>query len=370
MIEKERLQSLFCELAAIDSPSLSERALCDRLKQKLKELGISSQEDAAGVQIGGNAGNLYAYIDGTPELSPILLSAHLDTVSPALGKTCILHPDGRMTSDGTTVLGADDLSGVCVILEALRSVLSEKKEHRPLELLFSVSEETYCTGIKQFDFSMLKSREAYVFDLSGAVGRAAYQAPSILSFQAVFHGRSAHAAFSPQDGIHAIKAAADAISRIPCGKIDDATINIGTINGGNADNIVPEHCSITGEVRSFSDESARKKLKDIKAVCLSCAQKLGAAAEFETKTLCRAYCVAPTAPVAVRFQKVCAQLGLSGTLERTYGGSDNNPFFEHGIQGLVVAAGMNNCHSCEEYTSISELEKAAQLVRALILSKE
>ena len=71
-----------------------------------------------------------------------------------------------------------------------------------------------------------------------------------------------------------------------------------------------------------------------------------------------------------RFQKVCADLDLSGELTVTYGGSDNNHFFHHGISGLVVASGMNSCHACQEYSSVSELERAARLVEGLILSKE
>ena len=50
----------------------------------------------------------------------------------------------------------------------------------------------------------------------------------------------------------------------------------------------------------------------------------------------------------------------------TYGGSDNNHFCLHGLQGLVVAPGMNSCHSCQEYTSVDELTRAAKLAEALI----
>lgn len=79
-----------------------------------------------------------------------------------MGKKAVLHEDGTITSDGSTVLGADDLSGVCAILEALTSLKEDGTPHRPLELLFDVAEETYCAGIRQFDFSRLKSKEAYV----------------------------------------------------------------------------------------------------------------------------------------------------------------------------------------------------------------
>lgn len=366
----DRLTDLFRELTAIDNSSLNEAGMCSIIKEKLSALGISYEEDDAGAKIGGNCGNLYAYIEGSVPLPPILLSAHMDAVEPAAGKKAVFHPDGRITSDGTTVLGADDISGICAILEAVTSIKESGAAHRPVELLFDVSEETYCTGVEQFDFSKMKAKEAYVLDLSGPVGRAAYQAPSILSFRGVFHGKSAHAAFSPEDGIHAIKAAADAVASIECGYVGDTTVNVGTITGGSADNVVPESCTVTGEVRSFSDESARKQVAHIKEIMEASAKRLGATVDFETETFCVAYKVEPTHPVAVRFQKACAELGLSGELVKTYGGSDNNPFFHHGIRGIVAAPGMNNCHSCEEYTSVQELERATKLVEALILSGE
>ena len=75
-------------------------------------------------------------------------------------------------------------------------------------------------------------------------------------------------------------------------------------------------------------------------------------------------------PVARRFQNACRELFLPGTLLSTYGGSDNNHFFQHGIRGLVAASGMNNCHSCSEYTSVSELMKASELTLALMLRED
>lgn len=370
MINQTRLLNLFSDLVAIDNPSLKEREMCDKIKEILNSLGIESHEDDTAAKIGGDTGNLYAYIDGTLELPPILLSAHMDAVDPACGKKAVFHSDGTITSDGTTVLGADDLSGVATILEVLTVLKENGIPHRPIEVLFDVSEETYCTGIKQFDSSRLRSKEAYVFDLSGPVGNAANQAPSIVSFRADFHGRAAHAAFSPENGIHAIKAASAAISSIDCGRVEDVTINIGTVHGGSADNIVPEYCSITGEIRGFNDSSVKRHLSKVEEIIRKAAEQADAEVSFSTETLSVAYYVEPTDPVALRFQKACLSLGLPGSLVNTYGGSDNNIFYHQGIRGLVVASGMNNCHSCKEYTSVSELANAAELILALVLSKE
>lgn len=64
-----------------------------------------------------------------------------------------------MTSDSTTVLGADNLSGVAVILEVLTVLHEQGIPHRPIEMLFNVSEETYCTEIQQFVFRSSSQRK-------------------------------------------------------------------------------------------------------------------------------------------------------------------------------------------------------------------
>lgn len=370
MVDTKRLCDYFARLVETDSPTFGERMMCDRLKKYLSALGIESSEDGAGGELNGNAGNLYAYLDGEAGLEPLLFSTHMDTVEPSRGKKAVSLPDGKIVSDGTTVLGADDLAGVAAILEALSVLRESALPHRPIELVFSVAEEDYCAGIRHFDLSRIRSRQAYVLDLSGPVGSAAYCAPTILSFRAEFRGRAAHAAFSPEEGIHAVKAAAAAITRIPCGRVGGSTVNIGTVSGGTVDNVVPESCTVTGEVRSFSDEDAAKQLGQIKTQLKTAAEEYGARLEVKTKLLCPACGVDEDHPVVRRFMSACTRAGIEGRLARTYGGSDNNYFALGGISGLVIAAGMNNCHGCAEYTSVSELTRAAQLVLALMLPGE
>ena len=99
-------------------------------------------------------------------------------------------------------------------------------------------------------------------------------------------------------------------------------------------------------------------------------EQLGAAVDFEDKALCRAYLVDKNEPVVRRFEAACKTLGVEPELVSTYGGSDNNHFFHHGVRGVVVACGMNNCHSCGEYSSAADLTAAAKLVETLILSRD
>ena len=216
-INEARIRAEFDELARIDSESFGEREMAERLKEKLAELGIQAKEDDTAEKIGGNAGNLFGTLKGGLPGTPILLSGHMDTVAPGIGKKPVFHEDGTITSDGTTVLGADDLTGVIAILEGIRAVQEAGILHRDIEILFAAAEEPFTRGSSEFDFSQMKAKESYVLDVTGPVGTAILQAPTILSFEAAVKGRAAHAGFEPEKGIHAIQTATRAIAALKLG---------------------------------------------------------------------------------------------------------------------------------------------------------
>ena len=370
-IHQERLTADFLEITTGSAESLDERHIADLLTEKLQYLGFSMIEDAAGQKLGGNAGNLYGFLKGTLPGPPLLLSAHMDIVKPGCHKKPVLHEDGTITSDGTTVLGADDAAGLAEILEGIRSVQEAGIPHRDIEILFPVAEEIFIQGSNVFDFSRIKAKEAYVLDMSGAVGSAAIRAPSMFSFCVTVTGRASHAGFAPENGINAIAVAAQAIAGIPQGHVDaETTCNIGTITGGTAKNIVPEQCICTGEVRGFSHEKVLHCVEEIRRSFADAAKAYGALFEMETQEILRSYCVPENSPVIKRFQRVCSSLGFAGELRSTLGGSDNSNFLKAGISGIVLSCGMQRVHSTDEYITLQELVRGSELVAGLICDDE
>ena len=377
MVNKERILNEFAHLVSIDSQSFEERKMADYLTGCLKDLGFSVSEDAAGdrlkeifdTKVNLTTGNIYGFLKGTAAGEPILLSAHMDTVKPGIGKAAVFHEDGRITSKGDTVLGADDLSGVVTILEALRVIKEENIPHPDIEVLFHVAEELFSLGSRVYDYSDLKAKHAYVFDLSGPVGCAANAAPSILSLEIEVKGKSSHAGFAPENGIHAIKITADAIAEIQTGWVsEDTTVNIGTIWGGTGKNIVPAECRITGEVRSMNHEKALAQADRIKQTFEKKAAQAGGHIKMTVTEEVHAYCTDKSAKVVQHFLHACEATGIEGKVQETYGGSDNNNYMLHGISGIVVACAMDNVHSCEEYTVQDELVKSAKLAVEIIRS--
>ncbi|MCD7808606.1 MAG: M20/M25/M40 family metallo-hydrolase [Erysipelotrichaceae bacterium] len=365
-MNKDRIVHEFLELTNIDSESFHERKMADVLIDKLNELGFDVIEDDAYKYYNSEAGNIYGYLKGELDKPSILLSAHMDTVSPGNHKHPII--DGNIIkSDETTVLGADDVAGLVEILEGIRYVQENHIPHRDIEILFPIAEEQYDKGTQVFDFSQIKSKQAYVLDLSGDIGTAAIKAPSILSFEVKVIGQASHAGFDPENGIHAIMIASQAISKLRLGHVDEeSTLNIGTIQGGIARNIVPEETICLGEIRSYDHSKAMKYLKEVEDIFNETASKYHGRIEMNDEIHMEAYENDMNSNTVKDFMKACNNIGIETKFIHTFGGSDNNHFMENGIEGLVISSAMYHVHSTKEYTKIDELVKGAKLVAQLI----
>src|ERR1700726_2088276 len=114
MINQERLLNEFLELVQIDSETKFETEIAKVLKQKFTDLGVDVFEDDTTAKTGHGAGNLICTLEGTKDgVDPIYFTSHMDTVVPAKGVKPSIK-DGYVVTDGTTILGADDKTGLSV----------------------------------------------------------------------------------------------------------------------------------------------------------------------------------------------------------------------------------------------------------------
>ncbi|MEE3420903.1 MAG: M20/M25/M40 family metallo-hydrolase [Lachnospiraceae bacterium] len=379
MVSEARLFKSFQDIVAIDAESYHEHAMGLYIKKALKARGLTVTEDQAGETLkkrcqdpdADPSGNLFAVLPATGPGDPILFAAHLDTVKPGRGRKAIVHEDGTITSAGDTVLGADDGVGLAEILEFLDVLAEDTIPHPEIQFLIASAEEPYAQGSKLFDYSVVTAKSAYVLDLDGPIGTAAIAAPSILAFSIDVFGKSAHAGFHPEDGVHAISIAGEAISRITQGHIDpETTINIGTIEGGTARNIVPDHVYLTGEVRSLVDEKATAAYETMMSLFERASAYRGGNVTGHTEKAFQALSVPRDSATVRRFQRACEDLKIPVRLTTTFGGSDNNHIVEHGIPGIVIACGYENAHTVREYASLTAMRQTVEIMLQMSRSNE
>lgn len=375
MVDRNRLVALFLELVQIDSLSRKEREVALRVKQELEALSAEVWIDEAGEKVGGNIGNVIARIKGNVPTAPsLLLSAHMDTVVPGEGVKPLVEGD-LIKTDGRTILGGDDKSGIAIICEVIRTLKERGLPHGDIEAVFTICEEVGLLGAKHLDFSRLKSRYGLVLD-SGEVARLITKAPAANRIEFRVHGLEAHAGVCPERGINAIKVAAEAIAQMRLGRIDpETTANIGVIQGGMATNIVPNYVLVRGEARSH-DES---KLEDQTAHMRRCFQE--AAARYRLVLDDRIYGAKVEEEVWHDYPKMdvpehsrivrlileaAKKVGLEVEPASTGGGCDANIFNRYGIEAVNVGTGMRAIHTVNEYLDVREMLQSAQLLLQIL----
>lgn len=367
MVNRERIINTFCDLIRVDSIAGKERQMADKIKEKLKALGYDPYEDNAGEIIGGNAGNVIVKIPGSKQAAPLLFMAHMDTVEPGRGKTPVIDGD-LIKSDGTTVLGGDDLAGAACILEAVTVLAERNIPHGDVYAVFTIAEEGGLFGARALDVSAIPAKFAYVLDDEGPIGTAAVKAPYYNRLRFVVRGRSAHAGLCPENGINAIRVAAAAIAELPfMGRIDrESTCNIGTIKGGLARNIVPDEVVVDGEVRSIDDEKLKLFTGQLTDSFQKTVEREGGTVVTEVETMYGGYSISEDHPILQLLQKAASRLGIPVNLHSTGGGSDTNVINGKGIPTVDISVGMSNVHSTAEQIAISDMMKACSLVIEII----
>lgn len=360
--------SYFLSLVAIDSESRDERRMIDTLKADLEALDCTVEEDDCHHKTGGNAGNLHAIFPGSIQKPPILFCSHVDTVTPGKGIKAQIVGD-KIVSDGTTVLGSDDKSGIAEIMVALHRVKQSGKAHAPVEILFTISEEIGLLGAKGFDKSKLKSALGYALD-THRVGELVLGAPSQNSFKATFHGKEAHAGVEPEKGLNAIRIASEAIAAMPLGRIDfETTCNVGIIQGGEATNIVPNKVTIKGEARSHNPQKLERICNDIRTAIQSTVARYeaqGARVDFNCVQEYKSFSVAEDAPVVQLAVAALRKLDIPFTTGKGGGGSDANILTANGIPIIITGTGMDKVHTVNECIELEQLRLGTDFVEELI----
>lgn len=357
MVNRERLIKTLMDLIRIDSPTGEEDAIDQEVTRRLEGLGFQVYHDSFN--------NVIAKLDGQGE--PVILSAHLDTVEPGRGINPIL--DGEvLRSDGSTILGGDCKAGIGIVVEALTSVLESGAQHLPIEVVFSRAEEGGLVGIHHLEFGRLSAKRGVVFDGEGPVNRLTVAAPSQNVVTAHIQGRAAHAGVEPEKGISALIIAAQILTRLPLGRIDEeTTANIGRLEGGLKRNVIPETAFLDGEIRSLDSEKLEGYSQEFRRVFEKVAAEYPEArVDLTIENTYHSYRVDRSHPTVDMLSRALAGVGLQPRLEASGGGSDANVFFENGIVALPVGIGVRSFHTKEETARIPEIVQGAQVCERII----
>jgi tripeptide aminopeptidase len=372
MINQKRMLDHLLDLVRIDSESFQEKEVADKLAAEMRELGAEVEIDDAGEKLGGNTGNVFARFAATAAgAEPLFLSAHMDTVVPGKGVKPQVR-DGRVVTDGTTILGGDDKSGCSLIVEAVRSLREHQIPHGTIEICFSIAEEKGLEGAKVFDVSRLESKFGIVLD-SDDPGIVCVRAPAADRMEWIIHGKEAHAGVEPEKGISSLHIAAKAIASLEFGRIDDQTTsNIGVVIAEGATNIISRRTKVLGEARSLSGEKLARETKKLSDAFHRAVEE-APVLELDGETVrarleetierdYEAMNVADDSPIVRLLQAAAKQVGASLLPGEMGGGCDANVFNQRGLETINLGTGMREIHTMKEWLDIEEFYRAGEIL--------
>jgi len=371
MLNQKRIVDNFIEMVKISSPSKKERKMADYLTKVLTGLGLEVSEDDAGEVQGGNCGNIVGILkSNSKNKETILLSAHMDTVVPCE----VINPkieNGIIKTDGTSVLGGDDKAGIAAILELLKVIKEDKLSHPTLLVVFSIAEEIGLLGANAFDIEKYNVSFGLVLDNPDNPGKAVVKASALAQGKLKVIGKAAHAGIEPEKGINALVVAAKAIGSLRLGKVDfETTVNLGTINGGEAYNIVLPELEISYEARSQSKEKLDNLLEETFEIFEKSCKESGASFEHDIKLVANTFALEESEEVIQKMKKISKKMSLPYEGLKSSGLSDANIYSAKGIPTINLAVGMSKIHTVEEFIAIKDLSLSAEFLIEFIKDLE
>jgi tripeptide aminopeptidase len=398
---KFTVEERFVRYAKIDTQSDASSPTCpstekqkDLLRLLVEELKAMGIHDA----VMDENGYVYATIPSTTEKKvPVLcFCSHVDTapdcsgtnVKPQIhrnyqGGDIVLpgdpsqiirvteHPDLKsmighdiITTDGTTLLGSDDKSGVAEIMDAAHYLMTHPEiKHGTVRILFTPDEEIG-RGADKADMKRLGADAAYTLD-GGPRGTLENETFSADGVTVKITGFSTHPGYAKDKMQHAIKIAADIIQKLPKEKAPETTekkqpfIHPTAINGGL------EEVTLHFIVRAFDTATLHQLEEELKAIVMTAIRPYDKSCfDFKvTEQYRNMKEVLDLHPEIVAYaMEAIRRTGIEPVLDSIRGGTDGSRFSFMGLPTANLYAGEHGIHSKQEWVSVQDMQKAVETI--------
>ena len=282
--------------------------------------------------------------------------------TPYLGE-CLGHD--IVTASGTTLLGADNKSGVAEIMTAAAYLMAHPEiPHGAIRIAFTPDEEVG-HGTDHFDVARFGARYAYTMD-GGQRGELEYESFSADAMTVTFRGFNTHPGYARGRMVNAIKLAARFIDRLPPDRLSPETTSDrdGFVHPYVVQASV-DRTSVKLLLRDFDTAELARRAAWLRALAQEVVDTVpGAAVDVETQTQYRNMReVLDQHPLVVAHaRQAITRVGLTPRERPIRGGTDGSRLSFMGLPTPNLFAGEQNFHSRLEWVSVQDMEKAVEVI--------
>ena len=298
----------------------------------------------------------------------VVLSGSGDVLSPAQFPTLAgLRGMTLITTDGTTLLGADDKAGIAEILTAIETILAEGRPHGRLCIAFTPDEEVGA-GVDHFDIGKFGAAYAYTVD-GGQEGEIAYETFNAATANVEITGMSVHPGSSKDTMINAALVAMEYNALLPAGDIPRLTEGYegffhlhelkGDVSAASMEYIVRDHDRAMFECRKQTMRHAAKVINERygrEVVRLSIRDTYYNMAEK----------IAPHMHLIESAKRAAEKAGMTPFCEPVRGGTDGCRLSEMGLPTPNLCTGGFAYHGKFEHIAVESMDRCTRMLELLM----
>ena len=290
--------------------------------------------------------------------SRVIRTAETKGMAELKGKTLI-------TSDGKTLLGADDKAGIAVIMTAVAELTANRRiKHGPIRVVFTCDEEVG-RGCDKVDIKKINATCAYTLDGEAQAGLENETFSADLATVTIT-GKNIHPGFAKGVMINAIRLAGVFLTRMPWQRLSpemtadrDGFLHPYVLEGG-----VPE-AKIRILLRSFVTAELKDQARILRNVAATIMTEFpGAKVDVKVKKQYRNMVEhLKKEPRAVELAaKAIKKAGMEPVYQSIRGGTDGSRLSEMGLPTPNLSVGMHNFHSPLEFACLEQMDSAAKVL--------
>ena len=270
-----------------------------------------------------------------------------------------------ITASGTTLLGADDKSGVAEIMDAVNYLITHPEvKHGTIKILFTPDEEVG-KGTAKLDMQKLGADFGYTLD-GGERGSLEDETFSADGVTLVIHGVITHPGYAKDKLVNALKIAAEVLATLPREALSPETTEgkQGFVHPVRVEGIA-EKCTVEFIIRDFVTEGLKKKEELLLAIVEMVMERYPSARyEFHVNEQYRNMKeVLDAHPQVVQYaREAIERAGMTVKTESIRGGTDGSRLSFMGLPCPNLFTGMQGIHSMQEFISVQDMNKAVETI--------